>query len=196
MIKTLQLLMDELEKLPGVGPKWARRFALYILTAPAEEVVRLAKSIVYARKKIRECPICGGWTEERICSICTDETRDRSKICVVEDPLDVLTIEKTKVYNGLYHVLGGLISPSKGVGPEELRIRELLKRITPDIQEIILALNPNSEGEATASFLTELLAGKIKVTRIAYGLPIGGDIDYADDMTLKHAFAGRWEVKK
>ncbi len=189
-------LIDELSRLPGVGSKTAQRLAFYIINMPLEDVERLSEAITRAKKNIRYCKICCNITDSDTCNICSDVKRDNSTICVVEDPKDVVAMEKTREYKGMYHVLNGAISPMEGIGPEEIRIKELLRRISEnDIKEIILATNPNIEGEATAMYISKLLkpAG-IKVTRIAHGIPVGGDLEYADEVTLMKAMEGRREV--
>lgn len=189
-------LIEELSKLPGIGPKTAQRLAFYILNRDPGEVRELAKAIVQAREKIRHCSVCSNLTDLDPCQICRDESRSRSIICAVEEPRDVVAIEKTREYKGLYHVLQGAISPMEGIGPDELRIKELLARLqNNDVLEIIVATNPNIEGEATAMYLARLIKPLgIKVTRIAHGLPVGGDLEYADEVTLSKALEGRREI--
>lgn len=189
-------LIDELGKLPGIGPKTAQRLAFHLLNNDAGEARELAKAIVDAREKIRYCSVCSNLTEMDPCQICRDETRNRSVICVVEEPRDVVAIERTREFRGLYHVLQGAISPMEGVGPDQLKIKELLARLQDNhVQEIIAATNPNIEGEATAMYLARLIKPLgIKVTRIAHGLPVGGDLEYADEVTLSKAFEGRREI--
>ncbi len=189
-------LIDELAKLPGVGNKTAQRLAFYILKMPASDVEQLAGSITNAKRNIKQCRICCNITDSEVCSICANAKRDSSTICVVEDPKDVVAMEKTREFKGLYHVLNGAISPMEGVGPEEIRIKELLTRVADtDIKEVIIATNPNIEGEATAMYISRLLkpAG-IMVTRIAHGVPVGGDLEYADEVTLMKAMEGRREI--
>ncbi|MEA4848057.1 MAG: recombination mediator RecR [Clostridiaceae bacterium] len=189
-------LIEELSKLPGVGNKTAQRLAFYILNMSPEDVEKLSASIVDAKRNIRYCKICCNITDSDVCSICSNTKRDGSTICVVEDPKDVVAMEKTREFKGLYHVLNGAISPMEGIGPEEIKIKELLKRVADnEIKEIILATNPNIEGEATAMYISRLLkpAG-IKVTRIAHGVPVGGDLEYADEVTLMKALEGRREI--
>ncbi len=180
--------------MPGVGPKSAQRLAFYILQASDGDVKELINTLQETKKKVGHCSICFNISVSDPCEICSDENRDRSKICVVALSQDLIAIEKTREYNGLYHVLGGVISPLDGVGPENLRIKELLKRLNKDVKEVILALNPTVEGEATAIYLTRLIKPLAMVTRIAYGLPVGSDMDYADEVTLTKAFEGRREV--
>lgn len=189
-------LIEELSKLPGVGNKTAQRLAFHILDMPASEVEQMAKAIVYAKRSIRYCTNCCNITENELCNICANEKRDPATICVVEDARDVVAMERTREFKGLYHVLHGAISPMEGVGPEEIKIKELLKRLADvDIKEIILATNPNIEGEATAMYISRLVKPLgIKVTRIAHGIPVGGDLEYADEVTLMKALEGRREL--
>jgi recombination protein RecR len=187
-------LISEFMKMPGVGPKSAQRLAFYILQVSDGDVKELINTLQETKKKVGYCSICFNISVSDPCEICSDENRDRSKICVVALSQDLIAIEKTREYNGLYHVLGGVISPLDGVGPENLRIKELLKRLNNDVKEVILALNPTVEGEATAIYLTRLIKPLAMVTRIAYGLPVGSDMDYADEVTLTKAFEGRREV--
>ena len=189
-------LIDELSKLPSVGNKTAQRLAFHILNMSLEDVEQLSSAITNAKRNIKYCQVCCNITDSDTCSICSSPKRDSSLICVVEDPKDVVAMEKTREYKGLYHVLNGAISPMEGVGPEEIRIKELLRRVADnEIKEIILATNPNIEGEATAMYISRLLkpAG-IKVTRIAHGIPVGGDLEYADEVTLMKALEGRREI--
>jgi recombination protein RecR len=189
----VQDLIDELGRLPGVGPKSAQRIAFHLLQADPIDVKRLVSALVEVKDKVRFCSICGNVAQEEQCRICRDERRDRALICVVEEPKDVVAIERTREFRGRYHVLGGAISPIEGIGPDDLRIRELLARLASDeITEIILATNPNLEGEATATYLARLLRPMgMRVTRLASGLPVGGDLEYADEVTLGRAFEGR-----
>lgn len=189
-------LIEELNKLPGIGPKSAQRLTFYLLRAPAEQVQALAEAIKAIKERLRLCSICLNITDSDPCTICSDPERDRTQICVVEEPIDILPLERTKKYKGLYHVLHGVIAPSEGIGPEELKIRELLVRLqNSQVNEVILATNPNLEGEATAMYLQRLIAPLgIKVTRLARGLPYGGDLEYADDVTLSRALEGRQEM--
>ncbi|MDA1189261.1 MAG: recombination mediator RecR [Chloroflexi bacterium] len=186
-------LIDELHKLPGIGPKSAQRLAYYFIRMPEAEARSLAEAVLAVKERITLCTICCDITERSPCAVCDDTTRDRSRICVVEEALDVRALERTRAYNGLYHVLHGVISPMNGVGPDELKIKSLLERIKSDeVEEIFLAMNPNVEGEATAMYLHQLLAPLgIKLTRPARGLPAGGDLEYADDLTLSRAIEGR-----
>lgn len=189
-------LIEELGKLPGIGPKTAQRLAFYILNNDAGAARDLARAIVDAKNNTRYCSVCSNLTDIDPCTICSSDRRDRSVICVVEEPRDVVAIEKARDFKGLYHVLQGTISPMDGVGPEDLRIRELLSRLqTGEAKEVIVATNPNIEGEATAMYLARLIKPSgIKVTRIAHGLPVGGDLEYADEVTLAKAFEGRREI--
>ena len=189
-------LIEELHKLPGIGPKNAQRLAYFLLHAPEEQARDLAEAIVAVKEKIVFCSICQNITEAAPCPICRDDERDHTKICVVEKPMDILPLERTRGYNGLYHVLHGVISPMEGVGPENLRIGELLARLQGEsVREVILATNPNLEGEATAMYLQRLIVPLgIKVTRLARGLPFGSDLEYADEVTLTRALEGRQEM--
>jgi len=189
-------LVEELVRLPGIGPKSASRLAYYLLRAPEEEAVALAEAILEMRRRIRLCSRCFNITEIDPCALCDDESRDRSRICVVEEPLDVIALERTGRYHGLYHVLHGALSPVEGIGPEDLRIRELVTRVRlQPVEEIILATNPNLEGDATAMYLAQqLIPLGVRVTRLAHGLPIGGDLEYADEITLSRALEGRREL--
>jgi recombination protein RecR len=189
----LQDLIDELGRLPGVGPKGAQRIAFHLLAAEPADVRRLAETMLEVKAKARFCSICGNVSEEEQCRICRDPRRDGSVICVVEESKDVQAIERTKEFRGRYHVLGGAISPLEGIGPDQLRIRELLRRLEDGaVGEIILAMDPNIEGDATAAYLTRMLRSMdLRVTRLASGLPVGGDLEYADEVTLGRALAGR-----
>ncbi len=192
----VQALIDELGRLPGVGPKSAQRIAFYLLKAAPEDAKRLASAIVDAKERVSWCRRCYNLAEGDLCTFCRDERRDTHVVCVVEEPRDIVAIERTNEFRGRYHVLQGAISPIEGVGPEQLRVKELLGRINEeDITEVILATNPNIEGEATAMYLARLLKPiGLKVTRIASGLPVGGDLEYADEVTLGRALEGRREV--
>ncbi|MFC7440242.1 recombination mediator RecR [Laceyella putida] len=189
-------LIEGFMRLPGIGPKTAQRLAFYVLTMEEDDVLDLAKALVRAKRDLHTCSICGNITDHDPCYICSDKHRDRSVICVVQDTKDLMAMERTREFNGLYHVLHGAISPIEGIGPEELKIPELLKRLEDDrVQELILATNPNIEGEATAMYLSRLIKPfGLKVTRIAHGLPVGGDLEYADEVTLTKALEGRREV--
>ncbi|GAB2822198.1 recombination mediator RecR [Actinocorallia aurea] len=189
----VQNLIDELGRLPGVGPKGAQRIAFHLLNADPAEVMRLADALREVKERVRFCRVCGNVAEEAECRICRDVRRDRAVICVVEESKDVVAIEKTREFRGTYHVLGGAISPIEGIGPEDLRIRELMQRLADgEVTELILATDPNLEGEATATYLARLVKPmNLKVTRLASGLPVGGDLEYADEVTLGRAFEGR-----
>lgn len=192
----LQQLIDELGRLPGVGPKSAQRIAFYLIEAESDVARNLATVLKEVREKVRFCESCGNVSESEKCSICSDQKRDQGLICVVEDSKDIAAIERTREFRGLYHVLGGAISPIAGIGPDQLRIKQLMKRLAdPSIREVIIATNPNLEGEATATYLIRMLAPlEIPVSKLASGLPVGGDLEYADDMTLGRAFEGRRRV--
>jgi recombination protein RecR len=189
----VQELIDELGRLPGIGPKSAQRIAFHILQTESFDVSRLAEVLVEVREKVHFCSICGNIAEEEKCSICRDPRRQQNLICVVEEAKDVVAIERTREFRGLYHVLGGAISPIDGIGPDNLRIRELMQRLADaTVTEVIIATDPNLEGEATATYLSRLLTTlEIRVTRLASGLPVGGDLEYADEVTLGRAFEGR-----
>jgi recombination protein RecR len=192
----VQDLIDELGRLPGVGPKSAQRIAFHLLNAEPADVRRLAGVLVEVKEKVRFCATCGNVAEDEQCKICRDPRRDPAVLCVVEEPKDVIAIERTREFRGRYHVLGGAISPIDGIGPDELRIRELMPRLADGVvTEVILATDPNLEGEATATYLTRLLKPMgLRVTRLASGLPVGGDLEYADEVTLGRAFEGRRAV--
>ncbi len=189
----VQSLIDELGRLPGIGPKSAQRIAFHILEASEDDMVALATAITDVKSKIRLCEICFNVSEHDRCAICRDENRDTGLLCVVEESQDVLAIERTRTFNGRYHVLGGAINPIGGIGPEQLRVRELLTRLQDDtVKEVIIATNPNLEGEATATYLTRMLSPVgMTLSRLASGLPVGGDLEYADEVTLGRAFEGR-----
>jgi len=189
-------LIEEFNKLPGIGPKTAQRLTFFLLRAPAEQARALAEAILQVKAKIVFCSICFNITDKDPCAICAGADRDPTAICVVEEPLDILALERTRQYRGLYHVLHGAISPVDGIGPEDLKVRELLERLKKSaIQEVILATNPNLEGEATAMYLARLIQPTgIRVTRLARGLPVGGDLEYADEVTLARALEGRREM--
>jgi recombination protein RecR len=193
----VQDLIDELGRLPGVGPKSAQRIAFHLLQADPVDVRRLAQVLVEVKDKVRFCSVCGNVAEEETCRICRDPRRDGAVICVVEESKDVVAIERTREFRGRYHVLGGAISPIDGIGPDDLRIRELMTRLADGaVTEVILATDPNLEGEATATYLTRLLRPMgLRVTRLASGLPVGGDLEYADEITLGRAFEGRRSVE-
>ncbi len=188
-------LVDHLTRLPGVGRRTAQRLAFHLLRAPREEALALAQAIADVKEKVGFCRTCGNLTEEEVCAICLDGRRDRSLVCVVEQPADLLSIERTGEYRGLYHVLGGALSPLDGVEAEDLRIDELLQRVEREgIQEVVIATNPTMTGEATAAYLADKLRGRTRVTRLASGLPVGSDLEYADEVTLGRALAGRREM--
>ena len=189
-------LIEEFNKLPGIGPKSAQRLTYYLLRAPASEVGALAEAIKNLKEKLALCSICLNITDSDPCAMCRDEERDHTKICIVEEPIDILPLERTRKYKGLYHVLYGVIAPTDGIGPDELKIKELLSRLNDGlVTEVILATNPNLEGEATAMYLQRLIAPLgIRITRLARGLPYGADLEYADDVTLSRALEGRQEM--
>ncbi|NLG87294.1 MAG: recombination protein RecR [Firmicutes bacterium] len=189
-------LIAELRKLPGIGPRTAQRLAFHILDISQEEAQRLIDAITEAREKVRHCSICGNLATEDPCVLCNSPGRDRSLICVVQDPRDVVAMEKTHEYKGLYHVLGGVISPMEGIGPNELRVKELINRLQDGtVKEVVLATDLNAEGEVTATYLARLIKPLgIKTTRLAHGLPVGGDLEYADEVTLAKALEGRREL--
>lgn len=188
-------LIEGFLRLPGIGPKTAQRLAFFVMGMKEDDVVDLAKALVRAKRDLQLCTVCGNFTEKERCNICMDKKRDVTVICVVQETKDLIAMERTKEYDGLYHVLHGAISPIEGVGPEELKIPDLLRRLGDDtVQELILATNPNIEGEATAMYLSKLIKPfGIKVTRIAHGLPVGGDLEYADEVTLTKSLEGRRE---
>ena len=188
-------LVAQLTRLPGIGSRTAQRLAFHLLQAPKPEALALAAAIQEVKERVRFCRECGNLTEEELCAICLDARRDRTTICVVEQPVDLVSVERTAEYRGLYHVLGGALSPLDGVEPEHLRIDELLHRIErEDVHEVVLATNPNMTGEATAAYLADRLRGRVRVTRLASGRPVGGDLEYADEVTLGRALAGRREI--
>jgi recombination protein RecR len=188
-------LVAQLTRLPGIGSRTAHRLAFHLLQVPKVEALALADAIQEVKERVRFCRECGNLTEEEVCSICLDARRDRSIICVVEQPVDLLSVERTGEYRGLYHVLGGSLSPLDGVEPEHLTIDELFGRVERNgVQEIVLATNPNMTGEATAAYLADRLRGRVRVTRLASGLPVGGDLEYADEVTLGRALVGRRDM--
>ena len=193
----IQELIDELGRLPGIGPKSAQRIAFHILQTESFDVSRLAQVLTEVREKVRFCEICGNVSEQDTCAVCRDPRRSAATICVVEEAKDVVAIERTREFRGLYHVLGGAISPIDGVGPDDLRIRQLMQRLADgSVTEVIIATDPNLEGEATATYLSRLLMHlDLRVTRLASGLPVGGDLEYADEVTLGRAFEGRRVVE-
>ena len=185
-------LVAQLTRLPGIGGRTAQRLAFHILQTPKQEALALAEALVEVKERVRFCHACGNLTEEELCAICLDARRDRATICVVEQPVDLVSLERTAEYRGLYHVLGGALSPLDGVDPEHLRIDELMRRVERNgASEVVLATNPNMTGEATAAYLADRLRGRVRVTRLASGLPVGGDLEYADEVTLGRAFEGR-----
>lgn len=192
----IQDLIDELGRLPGVGPKSAQRIAFHLIESDSDVALTLAQVIQEAKAKVRFCEDCGNVSEAEKCGICSDPRREIASLCVVEDSKDINSIERTREFRGLYHVLGGAISPIAGIGPDQLRIKDLMERLAnPEIKEVIIATNPNLEGEATATYLARLLGSmEITVSKLASGLPVGGDLEYADDMTLGRAFEGRRRV--
>jgi recombination protein RecR len=188
-------LVAQLTRLPGIGSRTAQRLAFHLLSVGKDEALALASAIAEVKERVRFCRECGNLTEEELCAICLDPRRDRTVVCVVEQPVDVISLERTHEYRGLYHVLGGSLSPLDGVEPEHLRIDELLRRVAGgEITEVVLATNPNMTGEATAAYLADRLRGRATVTRLASGLPVGGDLEYADEVTLGRALAGRREI--
>ncbi|MGQ9628360.1 MAG: recombination mediator RecR [Anaerolineae bacterium] len=193
---SIRRLIEEFSRLPGIGPKTASRLTFYLLRAPKEQVFALAEALRELKERTTFCQVCFNISEESPCSLCQDEERDRSTICVVEEPLDVIAIEKTGEFKGLYHVLHGAISPVEGIGPEELKVKELMARLKgEEVREVWLATNPNLEGEATAMYLARLIKPLgVKVFRLGVGLPVGGDLEYADEVTLSQALAGRKEI--
>lgn len=195
-VAPLMKLIEQFERLPQIGHKTAQRLAFHVLGMPEGQAEALAEAITDARKKIHTCACCQNLTDAEICNICSDQNRDRSIVCVVEDAQDVMAFERTREYGGLYHVLHGVISPLDGIGPEQIRIKELMSRLSSDeIKEVIMATNPTVEGEATASYISRLLKPMgVKVTRLAYGIPVGGDLEYADEVTLSRALEGRSEI--
>jgi len=188
-------LVAQLTRLPGIGTRTAQRLAFHLLRTPPDEALALAQAIEEVKARVRFCRECGNLTEDEVCAICLDARRDRSLICVVEQPVDLISIERTAEFRGLYHVLGGALSPLDGVDPSHLRIDELLRRVERNgVEEVVLATNPNMTGEATAAYLADRLRGRARVTRLASGLPVGGDLEYADEVTLGRALTGRREM--
>lgn len=196
-ILPVQRLIEKFASLRGVGRKTAARYAFSVLDMPEEEAIEFANAIIAAKKEVVPCSICGNLSDKPVCDICGDDRRDKSVICVVEDPRAVIAFEKTREYRGLYHVLGGVISPAKGIGPDKLRIAELIERLEDgNVKELIIATNPNVDGETTALYIAGIAAKNgIKTTRLAYGIPVGADIEYADEITLMRAMDGRREIK-
>ena len=192
---SVENLVAQLTRLPGIGSRTAQRLAFHLLQVSTTEANALGEAIRDVKERVRFCAECGNRTEEEVCAICLDARRDRTLICVVEQPVDLISLERTAEYRGLYHVLGGALSPLDGVEPEHLRIDELIRRVERnDVQEVVLATNPNMTGEATASYLADRLRGRVRVTRLASGLPVGGDLEYADEVTLGRALTGRREM--
>src|SRR5436305_4177174 len=192
---SVENLVAQLTHLPGIGSRTAQRLAFHLLQTQKEEALALAASIVEVKERVRFCRECGNLTEEEVCAICRDARRDHAQICVVEQPADLISVERTAEYRGLYHVLGGALSPIDGVEPGDLRIDELLRRVERNgVEEVVLATNPTMTGEATAAFLADRLRDRVRVTRLASGLPVGGDLEYADEVTLGRALAGRREM--
>lgn len=194
--RALQRLLDELGRLPGIGPKSAQRIAYHLLEADAEEARRLSTAILDVKRQVHFCPVCFGYATRETCDICADGTRDRTTICVVSEPRDVSAIERTGVYHGLYHVLGGVISPRDKIGPDQLHVKELLQRLASgEVEEVVLATNPDVEGETTATYLARTIrAVDVRATRLASGLPVGGELEYADEVTLGRAIEARREI--
>jgi recombination protein RecR len=198
LVEPVARLIDEFSRLPGIGPKTSARIVFHLLRAPAEQTQALAEALLDLRQRTVFCSVCHNITEVDPCAICTDESRDRTLICVVEEPLDVLAIERTGEYRGLYHVLHGVLAPIEGIGPDDLHISDLLPRLksVPPVREVIIATNPNMEGEATAMYIArQLTSTGVRITRLARGLPVGGDLEYADQITLGRALAGRQTIE-
>ena len=192
---SVENLVAQLTRLPGIGARTAQRLAFHILQRPADEAGALASALTEVKERVRFCRECGNLTEEELCAICTDARRDRTLICVVEHPVDVVSLERTHEFRGLYHVLGGSLSPIDGIEPESLRIDELMHRVECNgVREVVVATNPNMTGEATAAYIADRLRGRVRVTRLASGLPVGGDLEYADEVTLGRALSGRREM--
>jgi len=192
---SVENLVAQLTRLPGIGSRTAQRLAFHILQRPTDEALALAGALAEVKERVRFCRECGNLTEEDVCGICSDARRDHAVICVVEQPVDLVSLERTHEFRGVYHVLGGALSPLDGVEPSHLRIDELMTRVDANgVQEVVLATNPNMTGEATAAFLADRLRGRVRVTRLASGLPVGGDLEYADEVTLGRALAGRSEM--
>jgi recombination protein RecR len=192
---SVERLITELSKLPGIGPRTAQRLTFHLLRQRPEDVLPLAAAITEVKEKIGFCSRCFNLAEGDLCTICADPRRDPQLLCVVEQPFDVVTIERTREYHGYYHVLGGALSPIDGVDPEDLHMAELLRRVDDDVREVIVATNPTMTGEATAMYVADLLPERVRVTRLASGLPVGGDLEYADELTLGRALAGRRDVR-
>lgn len=191
----IEKLIEEFAKLPGIGYKTAQRLTLHVLNLPREEVNDFANALIKAKGTIKYCSVCGNYTDKDPCAICSNPNRDETTICVVEEPKDIMSLEKVREYNGTYHVLHGVISPMAGKGPDDIKLKELVRRINGNVKEIIVATNPNVEGEATAMYISKILKPLgVKVTRIAHGVPVGGDLEYADEVTLSKALEGRVEL--
>ena len=191
----IEKLIEEFAKLPGIGYKTAQRLTMHVLNLPKEEVNEFADALVKARGTIKYCSVCGNYTDSDPCAICSNPNRDKGTICVVEEPKDIIAMEKVREYNGVYHVLHGAISPMLGKGPDSIKLRELVSRMNGSVKEVIVATNPNVDGEATAMYISKLLKPLgVKVTRIAHGVPVGGDLEYADEVTLAKALEGRREI--
>lgn len=191
----IEKLIEEFAKLPGIGYKTAQRLTMHVLNLPKEEVNEFSDALVKARGTIKYCSVCGNYTDSDPCAICSNPNRDKSTICVVEEPKDIIAVEKVREYNGVYHVLHGAISPMLGKGPDSIKLRELVSRMNGSVKEVIVATNPNVDGEATAMYISKLLKPLgVKVTRIAHGVPVGGDLEYADEVTLAKALEGRREI--
>lgn len=192
---SISRLIDEFSRLPGVGSKTAQRLAFHVLNMDIKQAENLSEAIIVAKRSVKYCKVCGNYTDSELCSICANEARDKGVICVVQDPRDVTAMERTREFKGLYHVLHGAISPLNGIGPDDIKIKELLSRVDSDTKEVIVATNPNVEGEATAMYISRLLKPLgVKTTRIAHGIPVGGDLEYADEVTLSKALEGRREI--
>lgn len=191
----IEKLIEEFAKLPGIGYKTAQRLTLHVLNLPNDEVKEFAEALIKARGTIKYCSVCGNFTDSDPCAVCSNPNRDKALICVVEQPKDIIAMEKVKEFNGVYHVLHGNISPMAGRGPEDIKLKELIRRINGEVNEVIVATNPNIEGEATAMYISKILKPLgAKVTRIAHGIPVGGDLEYADEITLSKALEGRTEI--
>ena len=191
----IEKLIEEFAKLPGIGKKTAQRLTLFVLNLPKDEVEEFAHALIKARGTLKYCSVCGSFADTDPCAICSNPNRDKSIICVVENPKDIMTMERVREFNGVYHVLHGTISPMSGRGPEDIKLRELIRRINGEVQEVIVATNPNIEGEATAMYISKILKPLgAKVTRIAHGIPVGGDLEYTDEVTLSKALEGRKEI--
>ncbi|MDP4146393.1 MAG: recombination mediator RecR [Bacillota bacterium] len=192
---SVEKLIEEFAKLPGIGYKTAQRLTIHVLNLPKDEVEQFAEALKKARGTIRYCSVCGNYTDKDVCDICSNPNRNKGTICVVEEPKDIMAMEKVREYNGVYHVLHGTISPMAGRGPDDIRLKELVVRINKEVAEVIVATNPNVEGEATAMYISRILHPLgVKVTRIAHGIPVGGDLEYADEVTLAKALEGRREI--